>query len=141
MVDWMQLAGMAGKAFSAIRDWTDTLSQEREIFIPEGMINTAITAMLGKDNEVKSVLVECHDGFADLDILVVHEGTDIQIRATFELVLARDNQDAETIASASGRRRSPARSSRRGRSPSSSSRSTAWSTSTTPSARAAAATR
>lgn len=97
MVDWMQLAGMAGKAFSAIRDWTDTLSQEREIFIPEGMINTAITAMLGKDNEVKSVLVECHDGFADLDILVTHEGTDIQIRATFELQSVSINRHKQTV--------------------------------------------
>ena len=97
MVDWAQLAGLAGKAFSAIRDWTDTLSQEREIFIPEGMINTAVTAMLARDGDIKSVLVECHDGFADIDVLVMHEGTEIQIRATFELQSVTINRHKQGV--------------------------------------------
>jgi hypothetical protein len=98
MVDWIQLAGMAGKAISAVRDWTDSLSQEREIFIPDGMINTAVTALLPKDSVVKSVLVECHDGFADLDILANHEGTEVNILLTFELQSLTINRHKQAVA-------------------------------------------
>lgn len=97
MIDWGQVASLAGKAFSALRDLTDNLSQEREIFLPEGMINTAVTALLGKDGDVRSVLLECHDGFADLDALVWHEGTEIQIRATFELQSVTVNKHKQSV--------------------------------------------
>lgn len=98
MVDWNQVAGLAGKAFSLFKGWTDTLSQEREIFIPEGMINTALTAMLGKDGLVRSLLVECRDGGLDIDALVMHEGNEIQIRAAFELQSITVNRHKQTVA-------------------------------------------
>lgn len=98
MIDWGQLAGLAGKAFNALRDLSDTLTQEREIFLPDGMINTAVTAMLGKDDTVRSVLLECHDDFVDLDILAWHEGVEVQIRATFELQSVTINRHKQAVA-------------------------------------------
>lgn len=96
MLEWAQVLNAAGKAFSLFKNWSDTLTDEREIFIPEGMLNTGLTAITG-DDSLQSLLIQCHDDWLEVDALARHDGIDLQIRVSFRLQSLTINRHQQVL--------------------------------------------
>ena len=85
MIDWSQVLGYAAKAASAFKKTVDTLAEERDILIPESMLNTALSALVSRSKSLHALSFQLHDDWFEMDMVYVFDGIEFGINASFDV--------------------------------------------------------
>lgn len=84
-MDWSQVLGYAAKAASAFKKTVDTLAEERDIQIPESVLNTALSALASRSKTLHALSFQLHDDWFEMDMVYVFEGIEFGINASFDV--------------------------------------------------------
>lgn len=84
-MDWSQVLGYASKAADIFKKAIDTLAVERDIVIPESVLNTALATIASRSTSLHALSFELHDNWFDVDLVYVHQGIEFSLRASFDV--------------------------------------------------------
>jgi hypothetical protein len=84
-MDWTQVLGYAAKAAGALKKAVDTLAEERDILIPESVLNTALSALASRSKTLHALSFQLHDDWFEMDMVYVHRGIEFGINASFDV--------------------------------------------------------
>lgn len=84
-MDWSSILGYASKAADMLKKTVDTLAQERDIVIPESVLNTALATISSQSKPLHALSFELHDNWFDVDVVYVHQGIEFSLRASFDV--------------------------------------------------------
>jgi hypothetical protein len=84
-MDWSQMLGYAAKAASALKKAVDTLAEERDLLIPESMLNTALATLASRSKTLKGLNFQLHDDWFEVDVIYIHKGIEFRFHACFDV--------------------------------------------------------
>lgn len=84
-MDWSQVLGYASKAADIFKKAIDTLAVERDIVIPESVLNTALATIASRSTSLHALSFELHDNWFDVDLVYEHQGIEFSLRASFDV--------------------------------------------------------
>lgn len=84
-MDWTQMLGYAAKAASALKKAVDTLAEERDLLIPESMLNTALATLASRSKTLKGLNFQLHDDWFEVDVIYIHQGIEFHLHASFDV--------------------------------------------------------
>lgn len=84
-MDWSQVLGYASKAADIFKKAIDTLAVERDIVIPESVLNTALATIASRSTSLHALSFELHDNWFDVDLVYVYQGIEFSLRASFDV--------------------------------------------------------
>lgn len=84
-MDWSQVLGYASKAADMFKKAIDTLAVERNIVIPESVLNTALATIASRSTSLHALSFELHDNWFDMDLVYVYQGIEFSLRASFDV--------------------------------------------------------
>ncbi len=84
-MDWSQVLGYAAKAASVLKKAVDTLAEERDIVLPESVLNTALATFAMRSKTIHALSFQLHDDWFEMDLVYVHQGLEFGINASFDV--------------------------------------------------------
>ncbi len=84
-MDWSQVLGYASKAADMFKKAIDTLAVERDMVIPESVLNTALATIASRSTSLHALSFELHDNWFDVDLVYVYQGIEFSLRASFDV--------------------------------------------------------
>lgn len=84
-MDWSQVLGYASKAADMFKKAIDTLAVERDMVIPESVLNTALATIASRSTSLHALSFELHDNWFDVDLVYVYQGIEFSLRASFDI--------------------------------------------------------
>ncbi|MBL0230198.1 MAG: hypothetical protein IPP76_05155 [Moraxellaceae bacterium] len=84
-MDWSQVLGYASKAADMFKKAIDTLAVERDIVIPESVLNTALATIASRSTSLHALSFELHDNWFDVDLVYIYQGIEFSLRASFDV--------------------------------------------------------
>lgn len=96
-MDWTQVLGYAAKAANVFKKAVDTLAEERDIVLPESVLNTALATFAMRSKTLHALSFQLHDDWFEMDLVYVHQGIEFGINASFDVDNMTLDQHKQTI--------------------------------------------
>lgn len=96
-MDWTQLLDYAAKAANVFKKAVDTLAEERDIVLPESVLNTALATFAMRSTTLRALSFQLHDDWFDMDMVYVHRGIELEIKASFDVNTITLDHHKQTI--------------------------------------------
>ncbi|PTQ90951.1 hypothetical protein [Agitococcus lubricus] len=84
-MDWSQLLQYAAKAANLVKQAVDTLAEEHDIFLPESVLNTALSALASRSQHLHALSFQLHDDWFEVDLVFVYQQIEFGINASFDV--------------------------------------------------------
>jgi len=84
-MDWTQVLSYAAKAGDLLKKAVDNLAEERDLHLPESVLNTALSGLASRSKNLHALSFELHDDWFDVDLVYVHRGIEFGLRASFDV--------------------------------------------------------
>ena len=84
-MDWNQVLSYAAKATDFLKKAVDTLAEERDLHLPESVLNTALSGLASRSKHLHLLNFELHEDWFDVDLVYEHQGFEFGIKASFDV--------------------------------------------------------
>ncbi|MCB1674078.1 MAG: hypothetical protein H6997_07135 [Moraxellaceae bacterium] len=84
-MDWNQVLGYAAKAADMFKKAVDNLATERDLHLPESVLNTALATVASRSQHLQALSFELYDNWFNVDLVYLHQGIELNLRASFDV--------------------------------------------------------